>query len=125
GNHKSFFHKPQALFQCGATFKQLAAFARAAEQNKLSLPEGCFANFDLQIIDFLKKLEGSSIADEYDALEQSLGRRPSMSEAYRAGMSMTNIRKQYGGWFPMLMDLNKLNDDEPGIAQQYQRLFAD
>lgn len=125
GNHKSFFHKPQALFQCGTSYKQLAAFARDAEQQRLKLPEGCFVNFDLQIIDFLKGLEGNTLADEYEALEQSLGRRPSMSEAYRAGMSMTNIRKQYGGWFPMLKELGKLEDDETEVTQQHHSLLSE
>lgn len=112
GNHHSFFHKPQALFDCGKSFKQLAEFARKAEQGKLTLPEGCYVNFDLQIIEFLKKLEpgkgGSSVADEYEALEQSLGRRPTLSEVYRAGISITNIRKQYGSWFQMLDSLTGL-----------------
>ncbi len=125
GNHKSFFHKPQALFECGTSFKQLAAFARAAEQQKLKLPEGCFFNFDLQIIDFLKGLEGTSLADEYEALEQSLGRRPNMSEAYRAGMSMANVRRQYGGWYSMLIDLNRLGSEEAAIAQQHHDLFTE
>lgn len=125
GNHKSFFHKPQALFQCGTSFKQLAAFARAAEQQKLQLPEGCFVNFNLQIIDFLKRLEGSTLADEYEALEQSIGRRPSLSEAYRSGMSMTNVRKQYNGWFPMLVELNKLSEDERSIVQAHHLLLVE
>lgn len=125
GNHKSFFHKPQALFGCGTTFSDMANFARSAEQNKLDLPEGCFVNFDLQIIDFLKKLQGSSLADEYEALEQSLGRRPTMSEAYRAGMSMVKIRKQYGSWFLMLKNLGKLDEVEAAIIDSHQNLFEE
>jgi len=43
GNHKSFLHKPQALFKVGASYKALAQFARQVEQHHLTLPEGCFA----------------------------------------------------------------------------------
>ena len=125
GNHKSFFHKPQALFQCGTAFTRMADFARKAEQNKLDLPEGCFVNFDLQIIDFLKRLEGTTLADEFEALEQSLGRRPTMSEAYRAGMSMSSVRKQYGGWLLMLKDLGKLSEEEAQTVDNRQTLFEE
>ena len=57
GNHQSFLHKPQALFGVGATFKELADFARQAEQGRLVLPDGCFVNYDLRLIDFLKSLD--------------------------------------------------------------------
>ena len=57
GNHQSFLHKPQVLAQTGGTFRELAAFARKLEQGRFSLPPGCFLNFDLKLIEFLKSLD--------------------------------------------------------------------
>jgi superfamily II DNA or RNA helicase len=59
GNHQSFLQKPQALFGVGATYKALAAFARKAEQGRLELPDGCYVNYDLKIIEFLKSLDSA------------------------------------------------------------------
>ena len=76
GNHQSFLQKPQALFGAGATYKALAAFARRAEQGRLELPDGCYVNYDLKIIEFLKSLDSAGTQKDYEALRASLGRRP-------------------------------------------------
>jgi len=102
GNHKSFLHKPQALFDVGSSYKKLAEFARKAEHGRLALPDGCYVNYDLQLIDFLKSLDGDGIKKEYEALREGLGRRPSLVEFYRAGASVQTMRKQYGSWFELL-----------------------
>jgi hypothetical protein len=83
----------------------------------LTLPEGCFANFDLRLIDFLKSLERPGIQAEYEALRDSLGRRPTPTEAYRAGMSMVQMRRQYGSWFEMLSGLAELTADESAVVR--------
>lgn len=125
GNHQSFLHKPQALFGVGSTFKQLGQFARDAEQKRLMLPEGCFANFDLRLIDFLKSLERPGIQAEYEALRDSLGRRPTPTEAYRAGMSMSQMRRQHGSWFGMLAALGELTAQELAVAQANSPLLQE
>lgn len=125
GNHQSFLHKPQALFGVGSSFKQLGQFARDAEQQRLTLPEGCFANFDLRLIDFLKSLERPGIQAEYEALRDSLGRRPTPTEAYRAGMSMVQMRRQYGSWFEMLSALNELTTDEVAVVKANRFLLLE
>ena len=126
GNHQSFLHKPQALFGVGSTFKQLGQFARDAEQNRLSLPEGCFTNFDLRLIDFLKSLERPGIQAEYEALRDSLGRRPTPTEAYRAGMSMAQMRRQYGSWFEFVASMeDELTGEEAAVAQAYSALLQE
>jgi superfamily II DNA or RNA helicase len=125
GNHQSFLHKPQALFGVGSTFKQLGQFARDAEQKRLTLPEGCFANFDLRLIDFLKSLERPGIQAEYEALRDSLGRRPTPTEAYRAGMSMVQMRRQYGSWFGMLAVLKELPAEEMAVAKANDLLLQE
>lgn len=125
GNHKSFLHKPQALFEVGHTFSQLARFAREVESRKLSLPEGCFVNFDLQLIDFLKSLESPGLPQEYEALKQSLGRRPTLSEAYRAGMSITEVRRAFGCWFGMLRSINELDEREILVVGALEKVLAE
>ena len=125
GNHQSFLHKPQALFGAGSSFKQLGQFARDAEQQRLTLPEGCFANFDLRLIDFLKSLERPGIQAEYEALRDSLGRRPTATEAYRAGMSMVQMRHQYGSWFEMLSELAELTAEEVMVVRDNGTLLKE
>ena len=125
GNHKSFLHKPQALFEAGHTYAQLAKFARDVEAHRLMLPEGCFVNFDLQLIDFLKSLESPGLKEEYEALKQSLGRRPTFSEAYRAGMSMSDVRKSFGSWFGMLRALDELDVDELALVSAQSDLLTE
>lgn len=125
GNHKSFLHKPQALFEAGHTYAQLAQFARAVESQRLSLPEGCFVNFDLRLIDFLKSLESPGLQQEYEALKQSLGRRPTLSEAYRAGMSIIELRRAFGSWFGMLRNIDELDDRELSLVKSQERVLAE
>jgi superfamily II DNA or RNA helicase/HKD family nuclease/protein-L-isoaspartate O-methyltransferase/SOS-response transcriptional repressor LexA len=125
GNHQSFLHKPQALCETGSSLKQLAQFARDAEQNKLRLPEGCYVNFDLRLLDFLKSLERPGIQNEYEALKQSLGHRPTMAEAYRAGMSMAEMRRQHGSWFEMLNAFDELSADEASLLAQHLSMLKE
>lgn len=125
GNHQSFLHKPQALCETGSSLKQLALFARNAEEGKLGLPEGCYVNFDLQLLDFLKSFDHGGIQQEYEALKQSLGHRPTLSEAYRAGMSMTEVRRQHGSWFEMLRDFGELTQGESELLAKHGGLLKE
>jgi superfamily II DNA or RNA helicase/HKD family nuclease len=120
GNHKSFLHKPQALFEIEAGYKQLANFARKAEANKLHLPEGCFVNYDLQLIEFLKSLDSDGIKNEYGALRDSLGRRPALAEFYRSGASMQSMRNDYGDWFALVQSMGDLDASEQEIAATHR-----
>ncbi len=112
GNHKGFLNKPQALFNVGSSYRALADFAHKVEHNDLSLPAGCFANYDLAIIEFLKQLDGVGIRQDYEALKDSLGRRPTLTELYRAGVSITLLRRQYGSWWDMVASFGDLEQTE-------------
>lgn len=101
-NHQSFLHKPMALMNHGMNRSQLAEFARQAEQGKLELPEGCFVNYDLRFIDFLKSLDSDSVQTDYRSLRDTLGRRPSVTEFYRSGTSLQDMRRQFGHWFALV-----------------------
>lgn len=110
GNHHSFLNKPQALFGVGATGRALAEFALRASEQRLDLPEGCFVNYDPVLIDFLKALDNSGPRREYEALKVSLGRRPSLTEFYRAGASVRQLRQQHESWFQLVESAEELDD---------------
>lgn len=125
GNHKSFLHKPQALFNAGATYKALAEFARRVEQNRLELPEGCFVNYDLKLIEFLKELDGDGAQKEYEALRETLGRRPTLAEFYRAGASIRQMRAQHGGWFSFVDAMGDLGPEERLCGDRHGNFFRE
>jgi superfamily II DNA or RNA helicase/SOS-response transcriptional repressor LexA len=112
GNHQSFLQKPQALFGVGATYKALAAFARKAEHGRLELPDGCYVNYDLKIIEFLKSLDSAGTQKDYEALRASLGRRPTLAEFYRSGASVQAMRQQHGSWFDLVETMGDLQENE-------------
>ena len=125
GNHHSFLQKPQALFGVGATYRALADFARKAERHALELPEGCYVNYDLAIIDFLKSLDSTGPQKDYEALRQVLDRRPTLSEFYRAGSSVQAMRQQAEHWFGLVRDMGDLTEQEKVAAEQYQALLRE
>ena len=117
GNHQSFLQKPQALFGVGATYKALANFALKAEQGRLELPDGCYVNYDLKIIEFLKSLDSGGPQKDYEALRASLGRRPTLLEFHRSGASVPAMRRQHGSWFGLVETMGDLQESEARAAK--------
>lgn len=119
-NHQSFLHKPMALMNRSMNHRQLAEFARQAEQGQLELPEGCFVNYDLQFIDFLKSLDSASVQSDYRSLREVLGRRPSLTEFYRSGASLQDMRRQHGHWFALVAsEESELTDAERQLIARH------
>jgi hypothetical protein len=125
GNHQAFLGKPQALFGVGSTYKALANFARNVEQKGLDLPSGCYVNYDLAIIDFLKSLDSSGPQKDYEALRDVLGRRPTLSEFYRAGSRLQDMRRQAGHWFELVRTMGDLTEQEVAVAQRSSALLRE
>lgn len=125
GNHHSFLQKPQALFGVGSTYQALAAFARKAERHALDLPAGCYVNYDLAIIDFLKSLDSTGPQKDYEALRDVLGRRPTLSEFYRSGSSVQAMRQQAGQWFALVRTMGDLSELESAVAERFQALLRE
>lgn len=123
GNHHSFLQKPQALFGIGSTYKALASFARDVEQKRLTLPAGCYVNYDLKIIDFLKSLDSSGPQKDYEALRDVLGRRPTLTEFYRSGASVASMRQQSGSWFQFVAEMGDLVEVERDAVDQASDLL--
>ncbi len=120
GNHHSFLHKPQALFNVGASYKALAQFACQVEQRRLELPNGCFVNYDLELIEFLKELDSGGAQKEYEALRETLGRRPTLAEFYRSGASISQVRQQHGGWFSFVIAMGDLDNGEKDCVDRHK-----
>jgi superfamily II DNA or RNA helicase/SAM-dependent methyltransferase len=123
GNHHSFLQKPQALFGVGSTYKALAAFARQVEQHRLEIPSGCYVNYDLGIIDFLKSLDSAGPQKDYEALQDVLGRRPTLAEFYRADGSLTAMRQQFGSWFQFVSEMGGLGPQERDAVERSAALL--
>lgn len=125
GNHQSFLHKPQALMGQAMNLRQLAEFARKAEQNRLDLPDGCFVNYDLEVIDFLKGLDQKGAEKDYQALKDTLGRRPTLTEYYRFGANIAQARKQHGSWFGLLKDMGDLAEEDEVLLALHIDFFVE
>jgi superfamily II DNA or RNA helicase/HKD family nuclease/SOS-response transcriptional repressor LexA len=125
GNHQSFLHKPQALFGVGPTYKALAAFAHRIEKKSQDLPTGCYVNYDLAIVEFLKSLDSSGPQKDYQALRDVLGRRPTLSEFYRSGSTVQAMRQQAGHWFEFVRTMGDLTDVEATVVSEYQGLLRE
>ena len=125
GNHQGFLHKPQALFGAGATYGALAAFAQKAEQQALDLPSGCYVNYDLSIINFLKALDDGGTQKDYEALRDVLGRRPTLSEFYRSGSSLRAMRQQFGHWFALVRLMGDLSQPQTSALEQGEALLRE
>lgn len=125
GNHQSFLHKPQALAQIGASYRDLAVFARQVETQQLALPPGCFINYDIALIEFLKSLDSNGIAQEYEALRAALGRRPTLAEFYRSGANIKRALQQYGSWLEFIKAMSDLADDEVPVATKFRNFLRE
>jgi superfamily II DNA or RNA helicase/HKD family nuclease/SOS-response transcriptional repressor LexA len=125
GNHRSFLHKPQALFEVGSSYGELTAFARRARDSALELPPGCFVDYDLTIVDFLARLQARGPAADYQALKESLGRRPSLTELYRSGAKLPNLRHRYGQWWSLLREQGDLSPAETVCFERHSAFFRE
>jgi SOS-response transcriptional repressor LexA len=125
GNHKAFLNKPQALFKAGMSHGALAEFARKAEAKQLALPAGCFVNYDPRLIDFLRQLDAGGAQKEYQALRDSLGRRPTPTEFFHSGADMLKMRKQSGSWWQFVERQGDLTTEENECLANFQAFFKE
>ena len=114
GNHLSFFRKPEALFNIGMSKTERNAFIKQIQSGAFKLPNGCFVNYDLEVINFLSQLIATNIDTQtelYHALAQSKNRRPTLAEFYQAGGKVEIIRQHYDQWLSFV-------DSEQGMATE-------
>lgn len=128
GNHVSFFRKPEALFSVGVTTTDRKSFINHIKEGNLSLPPGCFVNYDPQSIDFMERLvetQGDKQVELYRNLKDALNRRPVLAEFYRAGGSAETIRKDYGQWHAFLKSEEDLELQEIDILNAYSQFLRE
>jgi len=117
GNHISFFNKFEALFKIDKTNKARREFLEKVEAEALELPSGCYMNYDLESIEFMRNLMKTNTGTQRDfffSLKESLGRRPTLSEYFLAGGGVSALRSEYGGWFNFLETQGEI---EPGFIE--------
>ena len=123
GNHISFFRKAEALFKTGVTNAERKEFIERANDGTLQLPEGCFVNYDLTAMNFMRQLtqlRADVQEDLYTALKEAHGRRPSISEFYFAGGSIDTIRKEHGQWFNFVAQQKDLTEEEVRVFREHR-----
>lgn len=128
GNHISFFRKPEALFNIGVSNKKRKEFIEKIENKSLSLPPGCFVNYELTAIDFMKELTEVNIDQQvglYRSLKETKGRRPTILEFYQGGGNVTKIRQSFGQWFQLAKDENDLTTNEISCLQTFEKFLSE
>ncbi|MEL0628770.1 DEAD/DEAH box helicase family protein [Psychromonas aquatilis] len=120
GNHHSFLNKPAALLGSSSIQETLTKYKEP------SLSEGCYINYDIEIIDFWKvlaKKQGGILAD-YKSLYEQVGHRPTASEFYLQYGDLKKINKKYGSWAKFVLEVEKENDLYQLSEQHLEYLLA-
>lgn len=123
GNHISFFKKAEALFQLASNNSARREFIDQVVEENLMLPKGCFVNYDLKAIDFLRALVSTRIdaqLEVYRGLHDSLDRRPTLSEFYMAGGAVTTVRTEHDQWLGLVVSEGDLDSTEQEVFNRYQ-----
>lgn len=135
GNHKSFFNNAIALFKVGAGKAAQDHFIRQAASQSLPLPKGCFLNYDSQAIEFMEQYKEAKTDAQtalYRALKDSLNRRPTLAEFYRAENSdkdkdkvkyMAQLRKRHDQWLQLVEKEGDLSDEQSACLQAHGAFF--
>ncbi len=124
GNHKAFLNKPESLFGV----RSLREFVQRQQNDDLPLPKGCYANYDLAVIDFLQqviKRLPKGMIDTYELLKSTNQTRPSAVEMYRAGVDFTSIRKKFGSWFDLVAERDGFSEAQQAVLKKYNAYFLD
>jgi len=122
GNHKAFLNKPESLFGV----RSLREFVRRQQHGELPLPKGCYANYELGVINFLEeviKTLPKGIVETYELLKSVDQRRPSAVEMYRAGVNFAHIRSRFGSWFDLVAKCEGLNEAQQVVLQRHRPYF--
>lgn len=128
GNHISFFKKPEALFNIEPNNASRREFIKQVEDGDLLLPDECFVNYDVKSIDFMRELIHTRIDSQieiYRGLKESLNRRPSLSEFFMGGGSVSTIRNEHEQWLNLVLVEGDLSELEEDVFSEYNFLFKE
>lgn len=126
GNHHSFLNRPEMLF-AGLSDKPLTKrqLVKVAKNPSQLLPDGCYVNFDLEFIDFLKNLTEDQLDTQYDKLKATLGRRPTYTEFFNSGASIDKLRRNRGSWWEFVDSKGDISPDELEVLELHLQWFKD
>jgi len=128
GNHISFFKKPETLFQVLSNNSARREFIDHAESGILRLPDGCFVNYDVKAIDFMRELVSSRFDTQleiYRGLRDSLDRRPTLSEFYYGGGAVATVRSEHGQWLALVQSEGDMDSSEEEVFKRYKEYFRE
>lgn len=125
GNHRGFINKPQAILEMSGQSIAAGELGRSSENPEKLLPPGCFVNFDLEVIEFLKSLKPASIEDEYVNLSESMGHRPTLKEFFASGSNLTKMRAEYSSWWGLVKSQGNLSSEELQVYEVASGIFAE
>jgi len=128
GNHRGFLHKPQVLLGIEPNVRQLAALHEKADAaGTIQLSDGCFVNFDLTLLNLWQEayLEEPGVRGDYRTLRDSLGRRPTAAEFYRAGGDAVRLRRDPGHWWALVREEGDLSEDEEECLVRHEEFFEE
>ncbi|WP_137148199.1 DUF3427 domain-containing protein [Mycolicibacterium sp. CR10] len=124
GNHRSFLLKPRTLLSLGrreppTTLQVLAAL----ESQEFDLPEGCSVDYDLTVVEMLRRLTNTSARDEIEEYCRSYmeeeGLRPTAAQTFRAGYDPAVVTPKYGSWFGFLRVIELLGEREAAVVDAF------
>ena len=121
GNHRSFLLKPRTLLSLGQrTVPSTAAVLDAVESGEFGMPPGCSVDYQLEVVEMMRRLAASSARDAIDEFCRSHfeeeGARPSAVQTFHAGYNPASVRSRYGGWFGYLAHLGLASEREAQVV---------
>ena len=123
-NHKSFLNRPELLTDSYGLSRN--EVVRQAARGDQILPDGCFINYDLEFVGFLKEISSRSLEDAYFSLKERLGRRPDLQSFWQSFPNrLSRLRATYGNWWAFLYQLGELSPEEGEVHELHETWFSD
>jgi superfamily II DNA or RNA helicase/diadenosine tetraphosphate (Ap4A) HIT family hydrolase/HKD family nuclease len=124
GNHRSFLLKPRTLLSLGRREAPTTLQVLQALENKdFGLPAGCSVNYDLTVVDMLRKLSRTTTRDAIEEYCRSYmeeeGLRPTAAQTFRAGHDPAILATKYSSWFAFLRTADLLGEREAAVVDAH------
>lgn len=119
GNDQAFLSRPAMLAAKAGQEGEFASLLLKMQTGEIELGHGCFLNFDLRMVDFLRSLKAESLGDLYQSLKGVMGRRPTRLEFHYAGANKTKLRQMYDDWYSFLVSQGDGEVELPRRAAEF------
>ena len=124
GNHQSFLLKPRVLLSLGATTTPThRQVSEALATGEFDLPAGCSVDFELEVIDLLRRLAAPSTRSGIEEFcldyAREMGIRATAAQTSRSGYNPVAGRAKHQHWFGLQSALGLLTDAEAEVVANY------